>query len=563
MAGYDLSFLTPEQQAEISAFDADAWAARESQYRNLISSRDAAALAAANATGVSNINYYVNPIGAAEIIPGSTARIMAGLGDYNPTYRAVMRTYGSENNKENPIDVTERSTFAVDPSASYRLVDNRTGKVVAQASNAQEVKGLVEMANAMSKEQGKKANWDLQQSTIAAGNVDEPIRQGWTAIAQDDPDTIPTSIKLIAAGMAAATGAGLLQLGGLAGIGSLPAATPAVAEVGSLAPAALASTAGNVAALNAAAQAGLAGAGLGAGVAATAPAIAAAAPAAIAEGAPIIVTAPAAASSAPLATAGLGAVAATPAFAATPAEDIVVTADSPVPEVGPLDVAGPTTGEILSGVAGVGSAAGGLSTLDKIRLGLLGTNLIGSVLGGGNVGGAGVTDTSRITSTPLNRTARDITFDPFTYGQAGGNQPGEFTFFSPYTMQGAPTAQPPATGLKEGGDVPIPGDGYTGDDLTSHLVQYHKTGGHHGPGPVRGLGSGQEDKIPAWLSDGEYVWSAQDVADLGDGSTNEGVRRLDKMREMVRRQAGRKDVKKIAKPQKGLGDLLKAAGGKV
>jgi hypothetical protein len=78
---------------------------------------------------------------------------------------------------------------------------------------------------------------------------------------------------------------------------------------------------------------------------------------------------------------------------------------------------------------------------------------------------------------------------------------------------------------------------------------------------VKGIGSGQEDKIPAYLSDGEYVWSAQDVSDLGDGSNREGVRRLDEMRKMVRQQAGRKDVKKIAKPQKGIDRMLKAVGG--
>jgi hypothetical protein len=78
---------------------------------------------------------------------------------------------------------------------------------------------------------------------------------------------------------------------------------------------------------------------------------------------------------------------------------------------------------------------------------------------------------------------------------------------------------------------------------------------------VKGIGGGQEDNIPAWLSDGEYVWSAQDVALLGDGSTDDGVRRLDKMRQMVRQQAGLKDVKKIAKPQKGIDKMLKAVGG--
>lgn len=112
---------------------------------------------------------------------------------------------------------------------------------------------------------------------------------------------------------------------------------------------------------------------------------------------------------------------------------------------------------------------------------------------------------------------------------------------------------PSGNTFAEGGEID--------DDMASHLMAYHKNGGHTGPGQVKGIGSGQEDKIAAWLSDGEYVWSAQDVADLGDGSTDEGVRRLDKMRHMVRRRAGRKDVKKIAKPQKGIDHMLKAVGG--
>jgi hypothetical protein len=124
------------------------------------------------------------------------------------------------------------------------------------------------------------------------------------------------------------------------------------------------------------------------------------------------------------------------------------------------------------------------------------------------------------------------------------------------TTEGLPvttvTGGPP---MAEGGEVD--------DDMVRHLIEYRKGGGHMGPGQVKGIGSGQEDKIPAWLSDGEYVWSAQDVADLGDGSTDEGVRRLDRMRKMVRQRAGRKDVKKIAKPQRGIEDMLKAVGGAV
>ena len=118
------------------------------------------------------------------------------------------------------------------------------------------------------------------------------------------------------------------------------------------------------------------------------------------------------------------------------------------------------------------------------------------------------------------------------------------------TTEGLPvTTVTGGPALAEGGEVD--------DDMVRHLIEYRKGGGHMGPGQVKGIGSGQEDKIPAWLSDGEYVWSAQDVADLGDGSTDEGVRRLDRMRKMVRQQAGRKDVKKIAKPQRGIEDMLK------
>ena len=126
----------------------------------------------------------------------------------------------------------------------------------------------------------------------------------------------------------------------------------------------------------------------------------------------------------------------------------------------------------------------------------------------------------------------------------------------------APTPDIPfaVPAMKDGGEA---ADDEGGLDMVRHLVAWQKGGGHQGPGQVKGIGSGQEDKIPAWLSDGEYVWSAQDVSDLGDGSTDEGVRRLDQMRQMVRRRAGRKDVKKIAKPQQGIETMLKAVGGRV
>lgn len=264
----------------------------------------------------------------------------------------------------------------------------------------------------------------------------------------------------------------------------------------------------------------------------------------------------------------------------------------------------------------------GMGTSDYIRLGLLGLSALGGAGGGGGGGGTlpgsggplGYTPLNRRPTTGIGGAGTEPAFDVFTYGQdLPEAQRGEFQFFQPYslgnattpagastapTAPAAPAAIPQnaiagfntyqdalasqvaagsitpaaaqqaamdyaaglgftagAPALAEGGEV--------NDDMVKHLVAYSQGGGHQGPGKVSGIGSGQEDLIPAWLSDGEYVWSAQDVADLGDGSTDEGVRRLDKMRQMVRKNAGRKEVKKIAKPQPGMDKMLKAVGGPV
>lgn len=55
---------------------------------------------------------------------------------------------------------------------------------------------------------------------------------------------------------------------------------------------------------------------------------------------------------------------------------------------------------------------------------------------------------------------------------------------------------------------------------------------------VSGPGSGRDDLIPARLSDGEYVVDAETTALIGDGSSEEGARRLDQMREAVRAHKG-------------------------
>lgn len=52
---------------------------------------------------------------------------------------------------------------------------------------------------------------------------------------------------------------------------------------------------------------------------------------------------------------------------------------------------------------------------------------------------------------------------------------------------------------------------------------------------VEGRGDGQSDDIPAMLADGEYVFDADTVAALGNGSSKAGALQLDKMRESIRK----------------------------
>lgn len=65
----------------------------------------------------------------------------------------------------------------------------------------------------------------------------------------------------------------------------------------------------------------------------------------------------------------------------------------------------------------------------------------------------------------------------------------------------------------------------------------------------RGLGvyfqgetNGQDDKIPAMLSDGEYVIPADTVAHLGDGNNKAGAKKLDEMIKKIRNSKGAKSL---------------------
>ena len=76
---------------------------------------------------------------------------------------------------------------------------------------------------------------------------------------------------------------------------------------------------------------------------------------------------------------------------------------------------------------------------------------------------------------------------------------------------------------------------------------------------VTGAGDGQSDDIPAMLAQGEYVFDADTVAQLGNGSTEAGSDLLDKFREEIRAHKRSAPVNKIPPPSKSPLAYLKAA----
>ena len=77
------------------------------------------------------------------------------------------------------------------------------------------------------------------------------------------------------------------------------------------------------------------------------------------------------------------------------------------------------------------------------------------------------------------------------------------------------------------------------DELEAAAAALGLTGYAEGGYAVGGAGDGREDKIPAMLSDGEYVMDAETVALLGNGSPKAGADMLDKFRVNVRKHKGR------------------------
>ena len=143
------------------------------------------------------------------------------------------------------------------------------------------------------------------------------------------------------------------------------------------------------------------------------------------------------------------------------------------------------------------------------------------------------------TQTPINPNT-----DWYTYGQHP-----ETNFFQnnqlPYVQgvspqSAAPTSQSPSV------TSPTQQTGY--QPLQGHVMARGGALGaafdsKAGDRYVEGPGDGTSDDIPAKLSDGEYVMDAGSVSMLGNGSNKAGAAALDKLRENIRKHAGKQMAK--------------------
>jgi len=130
----------------------------------------------------------------------------------------------------------------------------------------------------------------------------------------------------------------------------------------------------------------------------------------------------------------------------------------------------------------------------------------------------------------------------YTYGDSGMATPLSATSISGMPATGNP--------LRSTGAVPsnlvsagLSGMyGYAKGGTVEHIPEFitGKTG-HY----VQGAGDGQSDSIPAMLADGEYVFDADTVSALGNGSSDAGAKVLDKMRERIRMHKRSAPVGKI------------------
>jgi hypothetical protein len=264
--------------------------------------------------------------------------------------------------------------------------------------------------------------------------------------------------------------------------------------------------------------------------------------------------------------------------------DIVVKAPqsvaAPPPIVGVETAMPAITGGALTAAQTTGEPPkDGLSAkeiADYLRLASLGVSTVGGLLGGDKGGSGGKIPTGMGALSSL--FSKQLPASTLPGGVSGGALPAstlaaqgfnspqnyyrygygpEQSFFS-YATQGAPNTsraytgyegtmaedafapQPvraPQVALPQPVTTPVPNNP-AGPSMYAPAADDMRFA--RGGFAVEGAGDGRDDKIPALLSDGEYVIDAETVALLGNGSNKAGAKLLDSFRVKVRKQKGKK-----------------------
>lgn len=185
------------------------------------------------------------------------------------------------------------------------------------------------------------------------------------------------------------------------------------------------------------------------------------------------------------------------------------------------------------------------STLDDIikylRLGGLGLGLIGDLVGGGSSGGKQGTIPGGLFGGSRSPVFGSTLPAPSMPGLAAGAGPRTAADLAGQGLGSNIDYYRYGYGPEQSFRSNIPAaprntsTAYTGYEVPFKGLEKMARGGF----AVGGPGDGRDDKIPAMLSDGEYVIDAETVAMLGNGSTKAGADALDNFRVNIRKHKGR------------------------
>jgi hypothetical protein len=192
----------------------------------------------------------------------------------------------------------------------------------------------------------------------------------------------------------------------------------------------------------------------------------------------------------------------------------------------------------------------------------LGTSMLGGAAGAGILGGLGALGAAPTALPPLKGlTTGEATKDEFVSPLAAfqkqigltpqqETKPEEQDRTMPYFSYGQPSEVASVLNLQDEEEQLVAKGGLITPLMASGgLPVVHYAGkpriDFRKGAYVQGPGDGQSDDIPAMLADGEYVFDAETVAALGNGSNKAGAKLLDKMREQIRAHKRGGSLKKI------------------